>query len=195
MLALQDLQSSDSASDTDSNSFRATAGYLQPRLLDRHITGGDGKLHKARHALHVLAIEVLPRIETLDLGGDLGGEILRVKLRDAAASRLASEYSVPRCFGGKTQTAKQTHTGDHYTAQLDHTAARVSVAVPIPVAGVRGANALHAQFTKASVLGEPFTIAVSLRGLTPGWVLAGPSRPQGESLPSVYTAIIWKQWN
>jgi hypothetical protein len=140
MLAFQNFQSSDSAAHTDSDPFRATAGYFQAGLLDRHVTGGNGKLHEARHPLHVFAVEVLPRIKTLDFGGDLGGEILSVKLCDASGSGFAGQDSVPSCFGRQTQTAKQANTGDDYTAQLDHTTARVSV--PVPVAGVR-IHALH----------------------------------------------------
>ena len=68
--------------DEDADAGAVRVGDVQAGVLHGHLGGGDGELDEAVHALGLFAVQIVVRVEALDLGGDARGDGGAVEIRD-----------------------------------------------------------------------------------------------------------------
>ena len=88
MLTLDYIESTDSGSDVNADAGREFVTDLQAGGFHCLICGGYRQMDEARHLLQFFFVDELQRIEILDLGRDLAGEIGAIELCNAGNAAL-----------------------------------------------------------------------------------------------------------
>jgi hypothetical protein len=86
--------------------------------------GHGGELGEPVHASGLFALQVLLRVEALDLGGKTGVEPLGVKGGDVIDARLSLDQRRPRGGGIQTQGANHPNAGYENAVILTHNPSR-----------------------------------------------------------------------
>src|ERR1051325_6693441 len=86
----------------------------EPRVVDRLVGGRDGEVDEGAHLAGLLLLDELERVEALDLGADLDGELLGVELLDVADAALTRHQRRPGLPHGVPAGRDQTQARYHY---------------------------------------------------------------------------------
>ncbi len=95
MLALDHFEPADPAADIDSHALFVFRRDLQAGALQGEIRRRDGELDEPPHLLDFFFFDVIGRVETLDLSGDLAGEGRGIELGNTGYAGLAGANRLP----------------------------------------------------------------------------------------------------
>ena len=113
VLALDHLEPADAAADIDADFLGDLRRHLQSGILQGEIRRRDGELDKPPHLLDFFLLDILARIEILDLSRNPAGEGRRVKRCNPRDAALGSKDGSPRQFGSNPERRHQSDAG-HY---------------------------------------------------------------------------------
>ena len=95
VLALDRAEPADARRDEDADAVGVLRRDLEPGVADGELGRRDRELDEDVHLLDVLPVDVLQRVEPLDLTRDARREVLRVEVRDRADPAPAGQQSPP----------------------------------------------------------------------------------------------------
>src|SRR5258708_31933654 len=110
---LETVEPADAGSDVNAHALIVFRSDFQLRHFERFIGGGKRQVNETSHFFDFFFFDEVERIEVLDLGGDLAGEITGVELRDAGNAPLAGEHGLPHLSGGISHAANQADAGNY----------------------------------------------------------------------------------
>src|SRR5579864_2147446 len=99
MLALDDFESSDAATDVHSHPFLVSGIHFEARAGNGEVRRRDGELDKSPHLLDVFLLDVLERIEILHFSRDAARKLRGVKSGNRAYAALAASHCLPCVLG------------------------------------------------------------------------------------------------
>src|SRR5579871_250457 len=91
VLAFDNVESADARSDVYAHPLLVLGLNLEAGHMESFVGCGDGEMDEAPHLLDFFFLNVLKRIEVLDLGGDLACEVARVKASNPPYARLPGQ--------------------------------------------------------------------------------------------------------
>src|SRR5262249_11153723 len=110
------LEAPDARSHEDAEARGVHAVRLQGGVLDGHHRAGHRVLEEGIELSFVLLVDVLERVEALELAGDARVEPRGVEPRDGADARAALEEALPEFLRGIAHGGDGAHPGDHNPA-------------------------------------------------------------------------------
>ena len=114
------LDAADARADIRADALTIFLLEIEARVLDGHASRRHSELRVAIHALRLFLIDVVRRVEILDLAGDLRMEALRIEARDAPDAVLALHHGVPERFLARTDRRDGAHACNDYAfIQID----------------------------------------------------------------------------
>jgi hypothetical protein len=89
MLALDNVESADAATDVDANALFVFGRDLQSGGGQRVFTRRNGEMNKPAHLLDFFFLDKLRGVEVFNLTGDLAGQNRSIELLDARNARFS----------------------------------------------------------------------------------------------------------
>src|SRR5260370_12634112 len=117
ILPLDDLESTNAASDVDTGAVGDFRVDLQTRLRHREIGGRDRKLDEAAHFLDVFPLDEVCRIEALHFSRHAGVEGRGIELLDTRDPVASLADSLPGLFGADAPRGHQPDACYYYSAR------------------------------------------------------------------------------
>ena len=118
MLALDNLESADAASDIHAQRFRIFFRlHFQTRSFHRELTCSHAELNKAAHLLDVFFLDIKKWVEVFYFAGDLATELAGIELRDPFDPVLPVKDRRPAFAGSRADRANQAYAGDNYSSR------------------------------------------------------------------------------
>jgi len=113
MFALDDVESTDARADVHAHAFVVLRCDFQAGLFQRFVGGRDGEVDEPRHLLDFFFLDVIERVEVLDVGGDLAGEIGDVEAGNPPNAALPGQQRFPHLLGGVAHATDQAEARDY----------------------------------------------------------------------------------
>ena len=107
-------QAADSAADDDVDTVTVHLAGFQIRLTAGFLGGHGGELGEPVHAPGVFPLQVIFRVEALDLRGEAGVEGFGVEAGDVVDARPAGGYGIPAIGAVKPQRADHAEARHHH---------------------------------------------------------------------------------
>src|SRR5690606_2367624 len=87
-------------SDLDGDAVRVERSRVEARVLEGQAGGSHGELGVPIHPLRSGSIQMVERVEVIDLGGDVTPEDRGIEAADTANRRLSAAEPLPEAGGG-----------------------------------------------------------------------------------------------
>ena len=117
MFPLDHLESADAAADIDAGTFGFFARRnLESGTLEREIRRRDGQVDEPPHFLDFFFLDVVGRIEALDLAGDAATEIGGVEGGDRTDTALSAPDGLPDRLGADSNRSQHSDSGNYNSA-------------------------------------------------------------------------------
>ena len=97
----------------DADAIGVLRGDLEARHVHGHLACRDREMDKAVHLLDLFGLDVLLRLEAVDLARDLRGDGLVIELRDGADAGFAVDQAFPACFRIEADRGDHPDAGDN----------------------------------------------------------------------------------
>src|SRR5579871_4404465 len=91
VFALDDIESTDPGANVHADTLIIFGSDLEAGALDGFIRGGKRQMDEASHFLDFFFLDVVQRVEVLDLGGDPAGKVAGVEPRDGTDTALSCQ--------------------------------------------------------------------------------------------------------
>ena len=119
MLAFDDVESADAAADVYPDALGDRVVDLEACGLSREVGRRDREEDEPSHLPQVLLVDVVERIEVLDLARHLAGEIFGVEVSDASDAVEAFTKGLPGSLRPNSNWRNQPYCGYDNPSQTD----------------------------------------------------------------------------